>query len=517
MRRLWCLGALGVVLSVLAGCGGQGPGGSLAAHKISDLPGLLGGEAKPDPTLAMPTEVQTAGLATVLTSELPYRTANTPGDRTNWYESRWQGGSTYVVTLQPLGVSQDSDLYVFGSAAAGMQRLGLSRRGHAGNTLATPDWVAVPVPETGRFPIGVYGYSATTPGSFNQATIEVDRARLQAAGASAKTGQMPQGNSRWYYLNATVGQTLTVTVHPTAGDPDLFVYGSNSATLIDSATGDSGDDSVSFTATNAGRHYFRVYGAAADNTFTIQVTEGTPGAPSNLFFLHHSTGAGLVFAGDMRGAIVTYNTAHGTHFAFWDHGYNGDGLTDPAGVNTGTNYAIPNDNTDPVGLYYLWTSSNADAVACRNRILNNHEVIAFKSCFPASAIDDATMLQQYKDWYLAMRDFFDTRRDRLFVVMSPPPLHRLATTTTQATNARAFANWLKSDTYLSGHPNVVCFDLFDNLAKPSDGTLGANKLRTDYEISHTDSDSHPNELANQTVGPVFAQFLCASAAVYTPE
>ena len=32
---------------------------------------------------------------------------------------------------------------------------------------------------------------------------------------------------------------------------------------------------------------------------------------------------------------------------------------------------------------------------------------------------------------------------------------------TEADNARAFANWLKSATYLSGHPNVVCFDLFD--------------------------------------------------------
>ena len=38
-----------------------------------------------------------------------------------------------------------------------------------------------------------------------------------------------------------------------------------------------------------------------------------------------------------------------------------------------------------------------------------------------------------------------------------------------------------------------------------------NLLRYEYEGSHSDSDSHPNTLANQTVGPIFAQFLMASA------
>jgi hypothetical protein len=235
------------------------------------------------------------------------------------------------------------------------------------------------------------------------------------------------------------------------------------------------------------------------------------GGLTNLFFLHHSTGAGIVFEGDMRGAIRTYNQQHGTSYKFWDHGYNGDGLTNPQGNPTGTNYAIPNDNTDPDGLAYLWTSSAADAVQCRNLILTNHEVIAFKSCFPASAIPDAATLNQYKTWYLAMRSFFDTRPDRVFVVMSTPPLHRKSTNSTQAKNARRFANWLKSATYVSGHPNVVCFDLFDLLAKPDDGSATANMLRWEYEGSHSGSDSHPNTLANQTVGPIFAQALIDAA------
>jgi hypothetical protein len=235
---------------------------------------------------------------------------------------------------------------------------------------------------------------------------------------------------------------------------------------------------------------------------------------TNLFFLHHSTGDGIVVEGDMRGTINAYNSQHKTSFAFWDHEYNSQGLRDPSGQLTGTNYAIPGDNTDPDGLHQLWTSQQSDWQAARNKILNNHEVIAFKSCFPASAIAGASELNQRKTWYLAMRGFFDTRKDKLFVVMSTPPLHRLDTSATEAKNARAFADWLCSSTYLSGHPNVKCFDLFDHLAHPDDGSAAANMLKYSYEIDHSSSDSHPNQLANQTVGPIFATFLINAALSY---
>jgi len=235
------------------------------------------------------------------------------------------------------------------------------------------------------------------------------------------------------------------------------------------------------------------------------------GTAIRLFFLHHSTGSGFVWGGDMRGAVAAYNATHGTEFEFWDHGYNAEGLFNAAGQATGTNYHIPNDNTDPDGLAYLWTSPNADATAARNDILSRYPVIAFKSCFPASAITDAAMLQQYKDWYLAMRDVFGAHPDRLFIVMSTPPLHRLATNTTEADNARAFANWLKSATYLSGHANVVCFDLFDMLAQADDASPTANRLRYEYEGSHSESDSHPNDAANAIVGPALANFMCEQA------
>jgi hypothetical protein len=77
-----------------------------------------------------------------------------------------------------------------------------------------------------------------------------------------------------------------------------------------------------------------------------------------------------------------------------------------------------------------------------------------------------------------------------------------------AARARAFTHWLASDEYLSGHPNVFTFNFFDLLADPSD-----NMLRAEYRTD--EYDAHPNELANQTIGPLFADFIDQAVRTYS--
>ncbi|MCG2658630.1 MAG: SGNH/GDSL hydrolase family protein [Kiritimatiellae bacterium] len=249
-----------------------------------------------------------------------------------------------------------------------------------------------------------------------------------------------------------------------------------------------------------------VYGAAV--LFVGMVPLAGAQGLNNLFFLHHSVGNNLIEQGNMRGAIQSYNTAHGTQFAFWDHGYNDQGLRNPSGTLLGTSYNIPGDNLYPDGLAMLWTSADADCLAARNLIMNNHQVIAFKSCYPTCHIPDQDTLNGYKTCYQSMRGFFDQHPEKLFIVMSPPPINGNdpgePSNATEAGNARQFANWLKSSEYLAGHTNVVCFDLFNYLA----GT--DNFLKTQY----CSDDSHPNEAANQVVGPILAQFFISSALSY---
>jgi hypothetical protein len=109
-----------------------------------------------------------------------------------------------------------------------------------------------------------------------------------------------------------------------------------------------------------------------------------------------------------------------------------------------------------------------------------YEVIAFKSCFPTSHIASDEQLAQYKAYYLAMRDVMDAHPERVFVVMSPPPLNPAATDAGAAARARGFADWLQSDEYLTGRPNVFAFDLFGHLAEEDPALPGHNMLRAAY-------------------------------------
>ncbi|MEI6499505.1 MAG: pre-peptidase C-terminal domain-containing protein [Armatimonadota bacterium] len=482
---------------------------AIAALAVSVLLSACGGGGSPR-TVSPATSptVNTANALGLTLGAAPVAGALLQG-QTSLYTATLQSAHTYVVTLQSVAADEDSDLYVFRPVAAGRTLIGSSRLGHTSSTTAKADWVGFVSQNAGAHPLEVRAFAPTTATHPDRFRIEAIEATQLAPGASASATVAATAN-QWRWFSANNGTQYRVTLTPSSGNPNLYVYGATSSLLRGSSTHTSGADVVTFTANASGRHYVRVYGGSA-SSYSLKVAQVAN--YDNLFFLHHSTGAGLI-AGGMRATVASYNSAHGTHFAFWDHGYNGDGLTNPAGAGTGICYDIPNDNTDPVGLNYLWVSHNADAVACRDRILSHHQVIAFKSCFPASAIPDAATLSQYKTWYLQIRSFLDTRPDRLFVVMSTPPLHRLATDTTSARNARAFANWLKSSTYLSGHPNLVCFDLFDKLAKANDGSATANRLKYEYEGSHTGDDSHPNTTANAIVGPQFATFLCEQAAAY---
>ena len=235
----------------------------------------------------------------------------------------------------------------------------------------------------------------------------------------------------------------------------------------------------------------------------------TPSDAQNLFFLHHSTGRHLLTDGTVRAWLTARNEESGTHYLLWDHDYNYLGLSNPDGHSTDRCYNIPDDNTDPDGLHKLWTTNNT----ARDSILANHKVVAFKSCYPASDIGSDAELAQYKNWYREMRDFFDTKPATTFIVMTMPPRHPLATNLEDADRARAFANWLDSDEFLAGHNNISCFNLFAVWAHPDDGSDQRNMLRAEYVRSASDPDSHPNELANQIAGPIFAEFLTKATTV----
>lgn len=219
---------------------------------------------------------------------------------------------------------------------------------------------------------------------------------------------------------------------------------------------------------------------------------------SNVVFLHHSTGQNLIEQGGVREGLTEAG------YSFWDHDYNWPGLRRPDGSTTGYSYSTPDDNTDPDGLAGIFAQRVYGLPLNAFSGLLQHEVIAFKSCFPVSQITSDEQLEQYKSYYLDMRDVMDQHLDRMFIVVTPPPLNPAETNAEAATRARVFADWLRSDEYLSGHPNVFTFDFFDYLAEGDLASSEYNMLRRDYREG---VDSHPNQTANETIGPLFVDFI----------
>ncbi len=229
------------------------------------------------------------------------------------------------------------------------------------------------------------------------------------------------------------------------------------------------------------------------------VSSYSQGHFTNIIFLHHSTGNNLIEQGGVRERLTQAG------FSFWDHSFNYQGLRDPAGKFTGYNYSVPDDNTDPDGLARIFGQKIYDLPLNTLSGLLQHEVIIFKSCFaPANNIASDTQLEQYKTWYLGIRNVMDQRPDKIFVVVTDPPLNPAETDSQEAARARAFADWLKSDVYLKGHPNVFTFDLYSYLAENDTASGDYGMLRKNYQNG---SDSHPNRIANETVGPLFTGFI----------
>lgn len=90
------------------------------------------------------------------------------------------------------------------------------------------------------------------------------------------TDHIEANQVRLYRQKLTAGQRLTVTVSPTSGDPDLYVWSPDSLTPPwFSILSGTEPDQVSFVADQDGIYQIEVYGyTAADYTISIEVTNG---------------------------------------------------------------------------------------------------------------------------------------------------------------------------------------------------------------------------------------------------
>lgn len=256
---------------------------------------------------------------------------------------------------------------------------------------------------------------------------------------------------------------------------------------------------------DAARVLFRT-GMAVIQRGQVQAT--TRGGYTNVIFLHHSVGNNLINQGEMRSLFQQAG------IDFWDQGYRYDGLRNPQGQVTSFWYPVPGDNTDPDGLATVFAQTPRGLPVNALSGLLQHEVIIFKSCYPNSNINSAEHLQTLQQLYLGMRATIARQPDKIFVLLTTPPLNPAETTAENAQYARAMAEWMLSDAFTGGLENLFVFDFYSLLAENDPASPEYGMLRAAYREG---ADSHPNAAANQAIAPQVVNFVIQSIEVFQRE
>jgi hypothetical protein len=209
-----------------------------------------------------------------------------------------------------------------------------------------------------------------------------------------------------------------------------------------------------------------------------------PATPTRLVFIHHSVGDDWLsfYSGDLGTRLGNNNYFVSDTYYEWG----------PDGIGSETD----------IGHWWIWfrgpssptymeaTYNTANRHADYTRPMANpggdNEIILFKSCYPNSYLggspnDPPTVgsnplrgegadsehhtVGNAKGIYNDILQYFATRQDKLFVVITAPPLALNESDPAHGVNARAFNNWLVHD-WLDGYPyrNVAVFDFYNVLS-----------------------------------------------------
>jgi hypothetical protein len=226
-----------------------------------------------------------------------------------------------------------------------------------------------------------------------------------------------------------------------------------------------------------------------------------------ILFIHHSTGANLIREGHLRKEITQLDPTR----QLWDHNYNllpvctkflachsnYKGLSDASGSITGKDYAITLSNNSPKEYAEIFSRNRNDVTL---RAILKYDIIAFKNCYPTTKIISQKQLTDDKFDYITIRGSLKKYSENKFILITPPPIRKNLTTIIYAQRAQTLIEWIISPNYLKGVNNIHIFDFFHLLADNN------GFLKKEYQRL-IPWDSHPNKLANETIAPIFAQFL----------
>ncbi|HOU12914.1 MAG TPA: carbohydrate binding domain-containing protein [Anaerolineae bacterium] len=254
-------------------------------------------------------------------------------------------------------------------------------------------------------------------------------------------------------------------------------------------------------------------------TLPLPLSDAPPTAPVKLIFIHHSTGGNwLADPNDSQpwGGLGKALMKNNYFVSATNYGWGPDGIGDRTDIPNWPEWFVGPNRDVYLNALYNESGQNVGDFGDWSRLARDpggeNVIIMFKSCFPNSDLygnpDDPPLAEpndydytvaNAKAVYNALLGYFETRQDKLFVVITAPPLLKSDTSRDRAANARAFNNWLVND-WLADYPyaNVAVFDYYNVLTAPANhhrwnGSEIEHILATNNNFSaYPSGDSHPS-------------------------
>jgi hypothetical protein len=262
--------------------------------------------------------------------------------------------------------------------------------------------------------------------------------------------------------------------------------------------------------------------AGAGSRSALVTVADNPNPPDHvvkLIFIHHSTGENWLR--DDYGGLGEALAANNYFVSDTNYGWGPDSIGDRTDIPNWTEW-FASDQT-PVYMNALANESGQNSSYTRTAADpgGENEIILFKSCFPNSALEgNPNDLPSADGWltvghakyvYNDILKYFASRPDKLFVVITAPPL----IDGTYADNARAFNNWLMNDWLAENNytlKNVAVFDFYNVLtAKNAHHWYNNGQIEhivTDRNTEYYPSgDDHPSEKGSKKATDEFLPLL----------
>ncbi|MBM3190403.1 MAG: hypothetical protein FJZ90_17005, partial [Chloroflexi bacterium] len=228
--------------------------------------------------------------------------------------------------------------------------------------------------------------------------------------------------------------------------------------------------------------------ATAPRAIPLADSAAPPGSPVKLIFIHHSSGGNWLadvgqheYAGGLGRALRDNNYYVSATNYGWE--VNGDAIGDRTDIGHWWEWFRGESSASILNALYTENGQNIGDFGSWPRLASDpggeNQIILFKSCFPNSHLggnpndppttganplrgadawagDGVLNVANAKGIYNDILQYFRTRQDKLFIVITAPPLMlddgSQPTDAAHAANARALNDWLVNN-WLSGYPH----------------------------------------------------------------